>query len=159
MSLSIRRADYFRAQVEDRPGAAYQLLSNLAGAGINMLAFNAIPLDATHTQLVLFPEDDDDLAGAAEKASVCLDGPHRAVLIQGDDHLGALCDVHAQLFDAGGYAQYFAPSVSYASADFAVYTAALQKAVDVLRQRGGTTKGAMFYELGGGIGKAGAPPL
>ena len=65
----------------------------------------------------------------------------------------------AQLFDAGVYAQYFAPSVSYASADFAVYTAALQKAVDVLRQRGGTTKGAMFYELGGGIGKAGAPPL
>lgn len=101
MSLKIRRVDYFRAQVEDRPGAAYQLLSNLAGAGINMLAFNAIPLDATHTQLVLFPEDDDDLAGAAEKASVCLDGPHRALLIQGDDHLGALCDVHAQLFDAG----------------------------------------------------------
>ena len=101
MALRIRRADYFRAQVEDRPGAAYQLLSHLAGAGVNMLAFNAIPLDSTHTQLILFPEDDADLAEAAEKASIPLDGPHCALLIQGDDHLGALCDVHAQLFDAG----------------------------------------------------------
>ncbi|MBU1495091.1 MAG: hypothetical protein KJ956_14135, partial [Actinobacteria bacterium] len=30
-----------------------------------------------------------------------LNGPHRALLIQGDDELGALVEIHRRLFDAG----------------------------------------------------------
>jgi hypothetical protein len=100
VSLAIRRVEYFRIVVQDRPGEAYQLLSNLAGAGVNMLAFNAVPLDAAHTQLILFPEDGAQLGETSDRLGLELDGPHPAILIQGDDRLGALCDIHAQLFDA-----------------------------------------------------------
>jgi hypothetical protein len=30
-----------------------------------------------------------------------LDGPHHALLVQGDDELGALASVHERLFDVG----------------------------------------------------------
>ncbi len=36
------------------------------------------------------------LAAAAEKAGLPLDGPHPALLVQGDDELGALAGVQAR---------------------------------------------------------------
>lgn len=101
MALSIRRVSYFRATVHDRPGEAYQILSTLTGAGVNLLVFSSIPVGGDNTQLTLFPEDVDQLAGAAEKVGVPLTGPESALLIQGDDRLGALADIHSCLFDAG----------------------------------------------------------
>ena len=100
MALSLRRADYFRTTVEDRPGEAYQLLAKIAGAGVNLMVFNAVPLDDAHTELVLFPDDLDRLTEVAQETGIILRGPEHAILIQGDDHLGALADVHAQLYDA-----------------------------------------------------------
>ena len=51
-------------------------------------------------ELVLFPEETSRLARAAEKLGLMLRGPHRAFLIQGDDELGALVDMHRKLADA-----------------------------------------------------------
>ena len=55
MSASIVCADYYHAMVKDRPGAAYELLSQLAQTGVSLMAFNAIPMGSDHTQLGLFP--------------------------------------------------------------------------------------------------------
>ena len=52
------------------------------------------------TQLVLFPESVEQLARAAERNGVVLTGPHGAFLIQGDDRMGALVELHRQLTDA-----------------------------------------------------------
>jgi hypothetical protein len=101
MAFRIRRADYFYTTVQDAPGEAYKLLSLLAEAGINLLAFNAMPVGPKHAQLTLFPEDGDRLAEAARKANLLLDGPHPALLVQGDDALGALAQVHEKLYEAG----------------------------------------------------------
>jgi len=101
MAFTIRRVDYFYAWVEDQPGQAYKLLSVLAEVGVNLLAFTAIPVGPMRTQLTIFPEDTLKMADAAKKANVALDGPHRALLVQGDDKLGVLADVHAKLFQAG----------------------------------------------------------
>jgi hypothetical protein len=101
MALSIRGVEYFTTMVLDRPGEAYALLSKIAASRVNLLAFDAVPVDASHTQLVLFPEDRDGLAQAAAEHGLVLLGPQRAFLIEGDDHLGALSDVHSQLFDSG----------------------------------------------------------
>jgi hypothetical protein len=101
MAFTIRRVDYFYAWVEDQPGEAYKLLSVLAEVGVNLLAFTAIPVGPMRTQLTIFPEDTLKMADAAKKANVALDGPHRALLVQGDDKLGVLADVHAKLFQAG----------------------------------------------------------
>lgn len=97
MSYSIRRVDYFYTTIEDEPGTAYQLLHSLAQLGINMLAFNGMPLGPDRVQLAMFPEDPHRLVDAAKKANFALDGPHRALLVQGEDRLGALAEIHATL--------------------------------------------------------------
>jgi len=97
MPLSIRRAEYYRTTMADRPGEAYQLLAKLAGAGVNLLVFNAIPLDSEHTELVVFPDDLEKFTQVADDAGIVLRGPEHAFLIQGDDHLGALADIHVRL--------------------------------------------------------------
>jgi hypothetical protein len=92
--------DYFYATVKDRPGEAYKFLSQLSSENVNLLVFSAVPLGPEHTQLVLFPESIEQLARAAERNGIVLTGPQRALLIQGDDHLGALTDIHQKLSDA-----------------------------------------------------------
>ncbi|UCC73808.1 MAG: hypothetical protein JSV86_04405 [Gemmatimonadota bacterium] len=100
MAFTIRRVDYFYAAVEDRPGEAYKLLSQLAEFGINLLAITAVPVGPERTQLTLFPEDALRMASEAQKAGLSLDGPHPALLVQGDDELGALVGIHERLYEA-----------------------------------------------------------
>ncbi len=100
MSTRVRAVEYFHVTVKARPGEAYRLLSQLAAADVNLLAFNAVPIGPEVTQLVLFPDSTDGLIAFAEKADLVLTGPQRAFLVQGDDRLGALADVHQKLFDA-----------------------------------------------------------
>ena len=100
MAFVIRRVDYCYATVKDQPGEAYKLLTLLADVGVNLLAFTAIPIGPQHTQLALFPEDTLKLQSEAQKAGLALDGPHPALLVQGDDELGALTGVHEELFQA-----------------------------------------------------------
>lgn len=100
MGYKIRRVDYFYTTVKDEPGEGYKLLSQLADVGINLLALTAIPVGPMRTQLTLFPEDAPRMANEAQKAGIPLDGPHPALLVQGDDELGALASVHARLYDA-----------------------------------------------------------
>ena len=101
MPSTIRRADYFYVTVTDRPGEAYKLLSTLAELGISLFAFTAVPIGPNQTQLALFPEDPLKMQDAATKAGLTLNGPHPALLVQGDDELGALAGVHARLYEAG----------------------------------------------------------
>ena len=98
--MKIQRVTYFHATVQDEPGEAYRLLSSLADAGVNLLAFSAIPVGPERTQLMLFPDHPDTLARAAESAGIVLTGPERALLCRGDDRLGALAEVHQRLADA-----------------------------------------------------------
>ena len=101
MPRTIRAIDYYYAEVADRTGAACLVLKELAGRGVNLLVFHIIPGSTTSTQLALFPEDPDNMIEALDSNGLDLNGPHRALLIQGDDELGALVDIHRRLFDAG----------------------------------------------------------
>ena len=100
MAARIQRVEYFYATVKDRPGEAYRALSGLAKGGANLLAFNAVPVGGDATQLMVFPEHPGRLRSAAETAGLVLTGPERAFLIQGDDELGALVDIHQKLYEA-----------------------------------------------------------
>lgn len=100
MSTQISKVNYFYVTVEDRPGEAYKLLSILAELGVNLLAFSAVPIGPMKTQLTLFPADDGHMESVAEKSGMVLDGPHPAILVQGDDELGALASVHEKLYQA-----------------------------------------------------------
>ncbi len=97
MAYTIRRVDYFYTTVQDEPGAAYELLTQLADLGVNLLGLNAIPMGPDATQLTLFPHDTNALTHAALHAHLVLNGPHRAFLVQGDDEMGSLARVLARL--------------------------------------------------------------
>jgi len=99
--MKIRRVDYFYATVSQPPEEACGLLSRLAELGINLLAFNAVPTGPQRTQLTLFPEDSAKLRHEAVQSHLALDGPYPALLVQGDDELGALAGIHGRLQEAG----------------------------------------------------------
>ncbi len=98
MAIKIRKSEYFYTSVLDQPGEAYRLLEQLESIGVNLLAFTAIPMGPERTQFTIFPEDTNKLQQAAEKAGFTLDGPHPAILVQGDDELGALAGIHKKLY-------------------------------------------------------------
>jgi hypothetical protein len=100
MAFTIRRVDYFYTVVDDKPGEAYQLLSQLADLGINLLAFTGVPIGPMRTQLTIVPEETPKLNDAARRSGLILDGPHPAFLVQGDDEFGALAKIHMKLFQA-----------------------------------------------------------
>jgi hypothetical protein len=100
MYYNINRVDYFYTTVKDQPGEAYKLLSALADLGVNLLAFNAIPLGTAGAQMSLFPEDPSLLTNIAKQAGISLEGPNPALLIQGDDKIGVLAEIHEKLYAA-----------------------------------------------------------
>jgi len=100
MAYTIRRVEYFHATIVDQPGEAYKVLSALAGLGVNLLAFTAVPVGPDRTQITLFPAEPSKMASEAKKAKMELEGPHPALLLQGDDELGALIEVHEKLYRA-----------------------------------------------------------
>lgn len=100
MECDIKKVEYFYTTVKDQPGEAYKILAELAGMGINLQAFTAVPIGPSATQLTIFPEDPVHLKKEAAKVGMALDGPHPALLVRGDDDLGALAEVHLKIFAA-----------------------------------------------------------
>jgi len=101
MASTIRRVEYFTATVPDRPGQACELLSQFARLGVNLVGLTAIPMGPESTWLNLYPADSNLLLTAARRLNVALNGPHHALLVQGDDEMGALAGVLTKLAEAG----------------------------------------------------------
>ena len=101
MKFKISTVEYFHTTVADQPGEAYKFLSQLASLGINIQAFTAIPVGPSITQLTIFPEDPAQLKHEANKIGIYIDGPHKAFLVQGDDELGALAEIHRKIYEVG----------------------------------------------------------
>ncbi|MCB0582865.1 MAG: hypothetical protein KDD10_26540 [Phaeodactylibacter sp.] len=101
MATKIRRVEYFYATVKDQPGQAYQFLQQLADLGVNLLAFTAVPVGPSSTQLSIFPEDSRNLIDLARHSGLRIEGPHHAILVQGNDEVGALADIHKRIYQAG----------------------------------------------------------
>ena len=100
MTCNISKVEYFHTTVKDQPGEAYKFLSQLAKLGINLLAFTAVPVGPTITQLTIFPENPSLMKNEASRAGLFLEGPHPALLVQGDDKLGALSEIHLKIYEA-----------------------------------------------------------
>jgi hypothetical protein len=100
MGFTVRRIDYFYVTVTDSPAVGYEVLSDLAEQGVNLVATSAVPFGPARTQLTVFPDDTAKMQRAAQQANIPLDGPHPALVVQGDDEVGALAQIHEKLFDA-----------------------------------------------------------
>lgn len=101
MAFTIRNVEYYYANVRDELGAAYRFLSQLAELGVDLLAFTAVPSGPALAQFTLVPANTGKLVAQASAAGLPLDGPYHAFLVQGDDELGALANVHEQLVKVG----------------------------------------------------------
>lgn len=101
MKLRIRSAPYFYARVEGDPDAAYGWLEELASEDVDLLAFSAVPYGPNHVELTIFPVDPAALQRSSLAHGCDLAGPYHALLVQGDDHLGALARVHRDLRETG----------------------------------------------------------
>jgi len=101
LAESVRRAEYFYAIVDDKPGEARRLLEYCSAHGVGLMSFTAFPIGEGRAQLDFFPEDVMKLKLAAREAGISLVGPKKAFLIQGADRLGALVEHHLRLANAG----------------------------------------------------------
>lgn len=101
MSTQVRRVDYFYTSIAADAGGAVEALDQLALLGVNLLAFAALPIGPMRTQLMLFPEDRSAFDSAARNAGIVVDGPHPALLVQGDDRHGAVATILGRLAEAG----------------------------------------------------------
>ena len=100
MAATIRSIQYYFTTVRDEPGEGYRLLSTLAEQKVNLVAFTAVPIGPQVTQLTLFPDDESLFVTSAKKVGLKLDGPYPALLVQADDDLGAIAEIHRRLYAA-----------------------------------------------------------
>ena len=101
MSLKVRNLEYFYVRIQDASKKAYELLAQLASQEVNLLAFSAVPYGPNHVELTVFPDKPEAFAHAAKNLGWAVTGPQHACLVQGDDHLGALAEIHQVLVGAG----------------------------------------------------------
>src|SRR5437667_164229 len=98
-AAAIRRIEYFYTNIKDQPGEAYHLLTRLDRLGTKLLAFSAMPTGVNTTQFALFVDDARQFERLAKQASITLDGPYQALLVQGDAQLDDLAEIHRRLFE------------------------------------------------------------
>ena len=96
MSETIRQVDYYYTETPNKAGEACRALDSLKAAGINLLAFSGFP-SGRRSQLDFIPEDPAAFVQAARKAKLKLSPRKTGFLIQGQDRVGAICDVLAKL--------------------------------------------------------------
>lgn len=101
MNARIRSVPYYYARVEGDPDSAYDWLEELASAEVDLLAFSAVPYGPNHVELTMFPVEPEALQRSSLAHGTQLTGPFHALLVQGDDRLGALREIHHELRDAG----------------------------------------------------------
>jgi hypothetical protein len=101
MLSSVKEVEYYYTIVADKPGEARKLLEFLSERTVNLLALTAFPAGEGKSQIDLFPDDPKMLKEAADDAEMTLVGPKKAFLLQGEDRIGALYDVHLKLSNAG----------------------------------------------------------
>ena len=99
MAEAIRRVEYFYVQVPNKAGEGARVLGVLKQAGVNLLAFSGFPT-GQRSQLDFVPADPQAFKQAAKNAGWRVTGPKRAFLIQGDDRVGVIAEIHEKLAGA-----------------------------------------------------------
>ncbi|MGD9495014.1 MAG: ACT domain-containing protein [Armatimonadota bacterium] len=131
MAHTIRQVTAVVMQVEDRVGMLYEVLSVLRDAGVNMLAIASLRRQGT--ALMAIPEDVQAVRQLAMRHGVSLQ-TRQVFLIEGDDRVGALCDITKAIADAGiniediaalSAAKRYAAVITFADADLEAAAKAL----------------------------------
>lgn len=96
MADTVRKVAYFAMDVPNRPGEGARVLSALADAGVNMLAFSGFP-SGRKSQLDIIPEDVKTFKKALKKTGITTRPAKYGFLIQGKDRRGAVAAILQKL--------------------------------------------------------------
>ena len=99
MADTIQRVEYFYAQVPNKAGEGARFLTALQEAGINLLAFSGFP-EGRGSQLDFVPADPAAFKQFARAAKWKLTGPKSAILVSGEERVGAVAELHRKLAEA-----------------------------------------------------------
>lgn len=96
MADIVRKVAYFAIEVPNKPGEGARILSALADAGVNMLAFSGFP-SGRKSQLDIIPEDVNVFKKALKKTKITTRPQKFGFLIQGSDRRGAVAEILQKL--------------------------------------------------------------
>jgi hypothetical protein len=99
MPDTVRVVEYFYIEAPDKPGEGARALGYLMEAGVNLLALHAFP-SGRRSQVNFIPSDPAVFKAAAKTAKWKVVGPKKALLLQGDDRVGALVEYAEKLGQA-----------------------------------------------------------
>ena len=101
MADTVLRVDYHYLTVPDTPGEGERALAVLREGGVDMLAFLAFPTGDGRSQIDLVPKEPAVPTAATERAGYTLSGAKHALLVEGDDRVGAVEATTSKLAAAG----------------------------------------------------------
>ncbi len=90
MADRVRKVNYVYLTVPNRAGQGAKVLSELADAGVNLLAYSGFPAGKGKAQLDLVPENMAALRRVARKKGWRLSKLKKGFLVQGNDDIGAV---------------------------------------------------------------------
>jgi len=96
----IRKVDYFKMEIPDRPGEGARVLKVLRDAGVNLLAFTGFPR-GRKTQMDFVPRNTAAFRKAMKRAGFPVSEKKTVFLIRGDDKVGAVYRIMETLGKAG----------------------------------------------------------
>lgn len=100
MKDTIRRAQYYHTEVQDRPGEGLIVLDRLREKGIDLLAFSAFPAEGGKAQVDLIPRDPAAFEKACRDLRIETGAGKSCFLVDGADRPGAVAEVVRRLADA-----------------------------------------------------------
>ncbi len=101
MADRVRKVNYCYPIVPNRAGQGARILSEIAEAGINLLAYSGFPAGGGKSQLDLVVEDVGPLRRVAQRNGWRLSKVKKGFLIQGTDQVGAVHRHLQKLSEAG----------------------------------------------------------
>ncbi len=101
MKEQIIRIEYVPITVPDRPAEGAKITAELRKRGINLLAIHGFPITGGKAQIDLVPEDMTSFTKTAKEMNWTMGPKKTAFLIQGEDRVGAVADIHERLAGAG----------------------------------------------------------
>jgi hypothetical protein len=99
MADTVRKVDYFRVTIPNKPGEGLRVLNALRDAEVNLRAFSGFPRRG-RSQLDFIPEDTNAFKKAARKAGLKISTKKNGFLIQGKDRPGAVAGILKKLAKA-----------------------------------------------------------
>jgi hypothetical protein len=102
MANKISRVEYYVAEVPHKTGEGAQILTAFKEAGINLAGLLGYRKSARKAEIIVIVEEKTPgVGGVAKKAGITLGKKQKALLVEGDDRLGAVADLACKLAEKG----------------------------------------------------------